>query len=135
MSEKPDPSEVAELEDSEGVYERNAEGDLLPSSWHVIEYEDGYRKVRPYPIPTGDFQEFQNMGDDVDLSELSEILAEKFETPDRTAQEWEDTDPKLFMKCLNLLVELATGEKASSEFHSQVQNELETHGTPGNSPA
>lgn len=135
MSDKPDPEDVEAVGDTEGVYQRDEQGDLQPAEWKVIDVGDEWKRVRPYPIPTGELREFEQMGGEMDVDELCKIMAEKFETPDRTAEQWSDTDPKMVGACIDLLTELATGETPSSEFHAEVKEELESRSGPGNSTA
>lgn len=131
-AEPPDPSEVDAIGDSEGVYQRDSDGELTPDPWQVIEWGGEWHKVRYYPVPVGEVEQYRGMGEDVDMSELCDILAEKVHKPDRTADEWADTDPGQFMAVLGGLVENAVGDRPSSEFHAEVREELEARAAEGN---
>lgn len=123
-NEQIDPDDVEPLSDSEGVYERDGDAQLKPLDWRVIEYQDKTRKFKPYPIPMGDVEELQEMGTDIDVDALCGILADKVHSPDRTADEWRDTDPAQVTTIMEELAKLAGGNEPSNEFHAEVREDL-----------
>lgn len=123
----PDPDEVEPLGETDGVYQRDADGDLRPLDWEVIEWRGQHYKVRYYPVPIGDAETFRSMGDTLEIETMCDILVEKVHTPDRTAEQWADTDPDQFNAVVMGLTRAATGEEPTNEFHEQVREELEEH--------
>lgn len=117
---------------TEGVYQRDADGELTPLPPETIDINGEPRQVRYYPVPMGEFDAYQRMGDDVDAEDLAEILSEKVHTPDRTPQEWVDTEPMQFMAVLTNLIKKGTGQEPESEFHAEVREELEKRHDAGN---
>lgn len=115
--EQPEP-----LGESEGVYERNESGDLEPLPPTTIQTIN--RTVQYYPVPMGELNRYQELGEEMSMDKLAEILSEKVHRPNRSEQEWLDTDPEIFMAVLNKLVEVATGDEPSTDFHREVQEEL-----------
>lgn len=131
-TDDPDPSDIEPLGDDEGVYQRDHEGKLTPLAPEVIEWGGEHRTVRFFPVPVGQFDEYESLGDNVEMNQLCEIMAEKVHTPDRTAGEWADTDPRQFMAILSRLVEKATGQEPMNDLHAELQAELDGRGDSGN---
>lgn len=125
--DKPDPSEVAALDDDAGVYERDADGDLIPVE-DVVKWDGEWHKVEHEPIAGGDSVKLMSLGMDISAEKLCNIMAEKYLTPDRTAQEWADTDPQQFNACLDLLSEKVAGDTPDRDMHAEVRKELEERG-------
>lgn len=125
------PDDVPAIGDDEGVYQRDADGNLTPQT-EVVEWGGEMRKFVHYPIPIGDLDEFQSMGADVAIEDLCEVLAEKVVSPNRTPGEWGDTEPAQFHAILDRLVEKATGETPTNDLHAEIQAELEERGDSGN---
>lgn len=129
----PDPSDVTPLGDNVGVYQRDEDGQLRPLPPEVIEWDGEFHSVRFRPIPIGELEDYQELGEDIAMSELCEILADKVHTPSRTIDEWADTDPEQIMAVMGKLIENALGEEPDSEFHEEIREELESRdGGPGN---
>lgn len=129
---EPDPSDLEPLGDSEGVYQRDEHGELRPLPPEAVEIDGEWRQVRFYPVPIGQLDDYRELGEDMAMRELCDIMAEKVHTPNRTVDEWADTDPEQFMPILMALVERAVGETPSSDFHAEVQRELDGRDSPGN---
>lgn len=122
--ERPDPDEVEPIGQSEGVYQRDSNGELRALKG-VVEWSGEWRRIEYYPMPIGDVHQYRELGVDVDMEKLAEILAEKVADPDRTVQEWLDTEPTQFNAIMDFLTEEAVGVTPSSEFHAEVREELE----------
>lgn len=129
----PDPSEVEPLGQADGVYQRDEDGELRPLPPEVVKWNGKWHRVRFYPVPIGQFGQYEELGEDVDMETLCGILADKVHTPRRSEGEWQDTEPEQFMAVMQKLVETATGEVPSTDFHKEVRQELEQRdGGPGN---
>lgn len=130
-----DPDDVEPISENEGLYQRDAHGEFKPLDWRLISYKGETRKFRPYPIPMGDVDELTEMGNEISIDSLCEVLDDKVHTPDRTTEEWMDSDPALVTAIIEELAMLAGNNEPGSDLHRQVREELndrETSAAAGN---
>lgn len=123
-----DPEDVEPISESEGLYQRDAHGEFKPLDWRLISYKGETRKFRPYPIPMGDVDELTEMGNEISIDALCEVMADKVHTPDRTKEEWMDSDPALVTAIVEELARMAGNDEPRGDMHRQIRDELADKG-------
>lgn len=123
-----DPSDVEPISESEGLYQRDSDGEFKPLDWRLITYQGETRKFKPYPIPMGDVDELTDMGEEISIDALCGVMAEKVHTPDRTKEEWKDSDAALVTAIIEELARMAGNDEPRGDMHRQIRDELRDKG-------
>lgn len=130
----PDPdAEPEPLSASDAVYQRNADGDLIPEAVD-IDSRDGPKVIKVRPITKGDALEFRDRWGDrenLDIDDTDELLNEYVVEPD---VDWSNPDvkPDIYLGAVSAVVTMALGQRPSNQFHADVRDELSKRADEGN---
>lgn len=120
--EKPDPSEVAALDKSKHIYQRDEDGELIPEQ-DVVRLDGEWQRVSHKPPTRGFLQRIESQfggRDEMDMGEMDGLLAEFYIEPELDADELGDASSDFYLTLMWHMIESVQGGT-----DSEIMDELE----------
>lgn len=120
--EKPDPSEVAAIDKSKHIYQRDEDGELLPEK-DVVKLGGEWQRVEHKPATRGFLKRIESQFSgraDIDMDEMDELMVEFYIEPDLEGDDLEDASSDFYLTLMWHMIEAVQGGT-----DSEIMGELE----------